>query len=74
MRKILSLALLIVIVAALLIVGCQKSVPASTAPVTGEATSEEQQISSSLDDLNDLDSMDQDLSSDLEELDNLTLE
>lgn len=76
MRKILSLVLLVVIAGALLVAGCQKSVPVpvSNAAVAGEAASEEQQISSSLDDLEDLDSLDQDLSSDLEELDNLQLE
>jgi len=75
MKKIFTLALLVVMVAALLVVGCQKSIPAAPA-VTGEAStlSEEQQISNSLDDLNDLDSLDQDLSADLEELDNLPLE
>lgn len=68
--------LLVVVVGALLLIGCQKSIPAPATSATGEATavSEEQQISSSLDDLDDLNSLDQDLSSDLEELDNLQLE
>ncbi len=64
--------MLVLMVAALLVMGCQKSTPL---PVTGEAVgSEDQQITNSLDDLNDLDSLDQDLSADLEQLDNINLE
>lgn len=74
MKKIISLALLVLVVAALLVMGCQKSTPLPP-PVTGEAVgSEDQQIANSLDDLNDWDGLDQDLSADLEELDNINLE
>ncbi|MFA6461077.1 MAG: hypothetical protein WCV90_02330 [Candidatus Woesearchaeota archaeon] len=73
MKRLISVALLVLMVSALLLVGCQKSTPA---PVTGEAStvSEEQQISSGVDDLSDLESLDQDLSADIQQLDNITLE
>lgn len=67
--------MLVLMVGALLLVGCQKSVPVQPAPAgQAVAPSEDQQIASSIDDLNDLDSIDQNLDSDLKELDNLSLE
>ena len=73
MRKIISLALLVLIVGALLVTGCQKTI--TTAPPVGEAIgSEDQQIAKSIDDLNDLEIIDQNLDAELQELDNLNLE
>jgi len=69
--------LLALIVGALVLVGCQKSVPVqpASAPVGGAvAGSEDQQIAKSIDDLNNLDKIDQNLDADLQELDNLDLE
>jgi len=66
--------LLVLIVGALVLVGCQKSVPVQSAPAGQAMGSEDQQIAKSIDDLNNLDTIDQNLDADLQELDNLDLE
>lgn len=73
MKRLISLGLLVLMVGALLLVSCQKDTPA---PIVGEAStvSEETQISNSLDDLSDLESLDQDLSADIQQLDSIALE
>ncbi len=72
MRKIL---LLIVLASLIFLIACQPVVEDTEAPVTEETvSSEEAEITETLEDFEDLDQLEDDLDADFEELENIELE